>query len=77
MEESSVKEVKYILETDFQLDLTGWALKSATGISADGLTIVGTGTNPVGFDEGWIATIPEPSTLLLLGLGGLLLRRRQ
>lgn len=43
----------------------------------DGLTIVGWGYNPDGYDEAWIATIPEPTTLLLLGFGGLALRRKR
>jgi uncharacterized membrane protein len=49
-------------------DLTGWRLSSAEGVSADGGTIVGTGQNPAGNSEGWIATIPEPSTLTLTAL---------
>ena len=59
------------------VDLTGWTLTQATSISADGLTIVGVGTNPSGLTEGWIAVIPEPGTALLLGLGlaGLATRR--
>jgi hypothetical protein len=36
-------------------------LLSAADISADGQTIVGTGINPAGFHEGWVATIPEPT----------------
>lgn len=51
------------------VDLTGWQLKEATGISADGNTIVGYGTNPSGFTEAFVAVIPEPSTALLVGLG--------
>ena len=51
------------------LDLTGWTLREATGISDDGLTIVGYGDNPNGFMEGWIAVIPEPSSGLLVGAG--------
>ena len=48
------------------LNLTGWTLKEAMGISADGLTIVGKGTytnpaNETSHDEAWIATIPEPA----------------
>ena len=33
------------------------------------VTIASFGTDPFGDTEGWIATIPEPSTALLLGLG--------
>lgn len=64
--------------TALGLDLTGWTLSDAAAISDDGLTIVGTGTNPNGLTEGWIAVIPEPGTALLLGLGlaGLASRRR-
>jgi len=63
---------------DQGIDMTGWNLSDATGISADGLTIVGTGTNPLGFTEAWIATIPEPSTALMLALGitGIAARQR-
>jgi probable HAF family extracellular repeat protein len=67
------------------LDLTGWHLEYATGISADGLTIVGYGSHN-GYVEGWIATLPNPSVVplpgavLLGGMGlvssGLYLRRR-
>lgn len=55
--------------TGLGLDLTGWDLWGAQGISADGRTITGFGLDPSDFDEAWIATIPEPSTGLLLGLG--------
>jgi probable HAF family extracellular repeat protein len=59
------------------LDLTGWRLSSATGVSADGMTIVGYGKNPQGYFEAWIATIPEPTTILLLIFGvGLIQGRR-
>jgi probable HAF family extracellular repeat protein len=42
-------------------DSTTWTLTAATGISADGKTIVGYGFNG-GSPEAWIATIPEPAT---------------
>ena len=60
------------------LDLTGWTLRESY-ISGDGLTIAGSGTNPSGQREAWIAVIPEPSTSLLLGLGvaGLAVLRRR
>jgi uncharacterized membrane protein len=51
------------------LDLTGWTLLGATGVSADGLAFVGWGTGPAGGVQGWYAVIPEPSTGLLFGLG--------
>jgi probable HAF family extracellular repeat protein len=41
------------------VNLTGWTLRQATGISADGTTICGIGINPQGLSEGWIATLPR------------------
>jgi probable HAF family extracellular repeat protein len=51
------------------LDVSGWTLNEATGISADGFTIVGNGINPLGKSEAWVANlspepIPEPLTIL-------------
>jgi len=66
-----------VLVNDYGLDLTGWTLRSTTGISDDGLTFVGSGLNPSGYREGWVATIPEPGTVLLLGLGAVVLRRKR
>ena len=43
------------------VDLAGWQLLDASAVSADGSIIVGTGNNPAGFQEAWIAdlnTIP-------------------
>ena len=45
------------LLTAYGLDLEGWSIDDAQGISADGKTIVGYGTNLDGFREGWIANI--------------------
>jgi probable HAF family extracellular repeat protein len=45
------------LESFYGLSLSGWTLTTAKGISADGLTIVGCGTNPNGQTEAWIARL--------------------
>jgi len=66
-----------VLTSDYGLDLSGWTLGPAYGVSADGLTIVGTGTNPIGNTEAWIAHIPEPTTLSLLALTILIIGRRR
>ena len=45
-----MRSVMDILTDDYGLgsSLTGWTLNSVSAISADGLTIVGPGTNPDG-----------------------------
>lgn len=49
--------------------LNGWALTNGQAVSADGRTIGGYGRNPAGNIEAWIATIPEPPSFLLAGMG--------
>jgi uncharacterized membrane protein len=56
----------------------GWKLEDAFGVSADGLSIVGSGTNPLGATEAWLlrldtVPVPEPGTGALLGLGVVML----
>lgn len=41
------------------VDMTGWTLQVATGVSADGRTIVGNGTDPEGNPQGWIVVLGE------------------
>jgi uncharacterized membrane protein len=50
----------------------GWNLDSAHDVSADGSTIVGSGTNPDGFEEGWIAVVPVPAPDAGAGAGAAL-----
>ncbi|MCI0365054.1 MAG: hypothetical protein L0219_14345 [Phycisphaerales bacterium] len=49
-----------IVLTDLGIDLTGWELIEARGISANGQFIVGTGFNPAGEVEAWHADIGPP-----------------
>ncbi|MCP4251299.1 MAG: hypothetical protein GY778_30045, partial [bacterium] len=52
-----MRSLQDILTVDFGLDLTGWQLTQANGISDDGLVIVGRGTNPDGVVEGWVVNL--------------------
>jgi probable HAF family extracellular repeat protein len=54
------------------VNLSGWRLTHARGISADGTVIVGIGLNPAGDQEAWLATIspvPVPGAIWLFGSG--------
>lgn len=61
------------LQNDLGLNINGWTLYAALGISDDGTKIVGVGTNPYGVQEAWYAdvtAVPEPAVFyqLLAGL---------
>ncbi len=72
---NGMRELQEVLELEIGLDLTGWNLTEATGISDNGLLITGTGINPLGQTEAWIVTLPEPASILVIGTGFLLLLR--
>jgi len=76
-EANGLRGLEDVLQVDLGLDLTGWRLWDVTGVSADGTVIVGYGTNPLGRSEGWVAVIPEPSSLVLLTMGILTLVARR
>jgi hypothetical protein len=49
-------------------NLSGWTLREALAVSADGTTIVGEGIDPQGRQQAWRATIPavpEPTTFAI------------
>lgn len=58
------------------LDLTGWRLSEIGGISADGMTIVGTGVHN-GFTEAFVAVIPAPGVVAPFVMLAWRRRRRQ
>ena len=66
---NGMRKLQDVLEVDLGLDLTGWTLSVAKDISADGRVITGTGFNPDGELEAWLAVlsepIPEPTTCTL------------
>jgi len=77
-EAHGVRSVQNLLTNTFGLgrELEGWTLERAFDISDDGTTIVGSGTNPQGYQEAWLAVVPvpEPSTIIstLIGIAMLL-----
>jgi probable HAF family extracellular repeat protein len=74
-----MRNLRTVLESDYGLteQLRGWRLGMAYAISADGTAIVGSGSNPQGREEGFIAIIPEPSALAVASVGALLLLPRR
>jgi probable HAF family extracellular repeat protein len=48
------------LTNTFGVDLQGWALDSATGISADGMSIAGTGHPADGHAQAWVVHLGSP-----------------
>jgi uncharacterized membrane protein len=59
------------------VDLRGYTLTSANGISADGRVIVGSAQTTTGAREAFVAVIPEPNLAVTVGsVAALLLRRR-
>jgi len=55
-----VARVRDLLETQYEFDLTGWTLHDVRGLSNDGRTLTGNGTNPDGDLEAWIARLDAP-----------------
>jgi len=73
-----MRELDQVL-TSLGLDLEGWTLNGVIGISFDGQTLAGGGTDPTGQDRLWLAVIPEPGTglLVMTGVMGIAASRRR
>jgi len=56
---TGMRSLQSVLTNDYHLDLSGWKLTGARGISADGKTIVGEGKHN-GHREAWIAHLDKP-----------------
>jgi uncharacterized membrane protein len=53
-----MRDAKVVL-TGLGLDLTGWVLAVAVGVSGDGRTIIGNGTDPQGRQQAWLAFLGD------------------
>ncbi|QDV75074.1 hypothetical protein [Botrimarina mediterranea] len=62
-EARGMRELSAVLQLDYGLDLSGWTLNEATGISDDGTTIIGNGRNPTGQNEAWRAVLARTTPL--------------
>ncbi|MBI5865903.1 MAG: PEP-CTERM sorting domain-containing protein [Planctomycetes bacterium] len=67
------RKLEDVLTSEYGLDLGGYQLWDAVGVSADGRSFVGSGYGPGETYVTYIATIPEPTTagMLILCLAGL------
>jgi len=62
---NNLRNLKDVLQHDYNLDLDGWILRSATDVSADGTVIVGNGIDPNGNNQAWIAKISDINTPII------------
>jgi probable HAF family extracellular repeat protein len=54
----TVQTIRQVLLDAGVNSVASWTLTAAYGISSDGLVVCGTGINPSGNTEGWVATLP-------------------
>jgi uncharacterized membrane protein len=76
---NGMRKLKDVLTNSYGLGavLANWQLTFATGISADGQTIAGRGVDPQNHYEAWVVVLPEPASLSVLAILGLLVCRRR
>jgi probable HAF family extracellular repeat protein len=68
-----MRSMREVLERDYKLgvQVLGWNLRSASTVSDDGTTVAGSGLNPHGNYEAWIARLGERSPAIVPGtIGG-------
>ena len=79
-EARGMRSLEAVLANDYGLDMTGWTLWSADGITPDGVTIIGSGSHPqFGDSVAWRVVLPEPAagaTLVAFCCAALRRRRR-
>ncbi len=56
---NGMRNLKGVLMPSVGVALNGWTLQNALAVSYDGRTVVGTGTNPAGFAEAWLAYLAD------------------
>lgn len=71
-----MRSLESLLVNDFGIDLEGWSLDRGIAISADGLTIIGDARKATGEREVFLATIPSPSSMLVLASAFIMQGRR-
>lgn len=59
---NGMRKLQAVLQTEYGLDLTGWTLQNASGITPDGNVIVGHGINPSGRQEAFRVVLNKPLT---------------
>lgn len=71
--ERGTENLQTFLKEQHGLVMDGWALTRVSGISDDGMVIVGGGVNPNGQPEAWVADlrVPEPTAFVTAILGAL------
>jgi probable HAF family extracellular repeat protein len=57
-----MRDLQELLQKVYAVDLTGWTLENAFGVSDDGTVIVGSGKNPSGNSEGFQVVLETPAT---------------
>jgi probable HAF family extracellular repeat protein len=72
-----MRDLQNLLQNVYGLDLSGWNLLEATGVSDDGRTIIGWGTSPISSGQAFLVTLPEPAALSVLVPGVILILRRR